>query len=176
MINVYKTEDYNKANASKKAILRGFFISLAIVLAVCIGIFVYYVFQEYNTPLKTPLLVANIVISSVYAIVMFFIFAIKYKRVASYVKMLIDMQIGIKAEGVNAYVRTDSSIVKKDGVDFISIVVLEWSEKKQEYFERRILLDVEKPLPDFKPGDVIRHVTHANILIAYELASDTIFE
>lgn len=176
MVSVYKTEDFEKANASKKAILRGFFISLAVVLAVCITIFVYYVRQEFNTPLKTPLLVINIVISSLYAIVMFFIFSIKYKRVSSYVNMLIDIQMGMKSESTNTYVRTDSSIVKKDGVDFISLIVLDWSEKKQEYFERRILLDVEKPVPDFKHGDVIRHVTHANILIEYELASDTIFE
>jgi hypothetical protein len=176
MVSVYKTEDFERAEASRKAILRGFFISLTLVFAVCITIFVFYVLQEYNTPLKQPLLITNIVISSVYAIVMFFIFSIKYKRVSSYVKMLIDMQMGIKSESVNTYVRTDSSIVKKDGVDFISIIVLEWSEKKQEYFERRILLDVEKPVPDFKHGDVIRHVTHANILIEYELASDTIFE
>jgi hypothetical protein len=176
MVSVYKTEDFERAEASRKAILRGFFISLALVLAVCITIFVFYVLQEYNTPLKQPLLITNIVISSVYAIVMFFIFSIKYKRVSSYVKMLIDMQMGIKSESVNTYVRTDSSIVKKDGVDFISIIVLEWSEKKQEYFERRILLDLEKPVPDFKTGDVIKHVTHANILIEYELASDTIFE
>ena len=107
---------------------------------------------------------------------MFFIFSIKYKRVASYVKMLIDMQMGIKAEGVNTYVRTDSSIIKKDGVDFIGLIVLDWSDKKQEYFERRILLDLEKPIPDFKPGDMVKHVTHANILMAYELASDRIFE
>ena len=176
MVNVYKSEDYTSANSSKKAILRGFYISLAIVLAICIGIFVFYIFQEFDTPLARPLLLTNIIISSVYAIVMFFIFSIKYKRVASYVKMLVDMQLGIKVEGVNTYVRTDSSIVKKDGVDFISLIVLDWSEKKQEYFERRILLDVEKPVPDFKAGDVIRHVTHANILMAYELASDTIFE
>ena len=112
----------------------------------------------------------------IYAIVMFFIFSIKYKRVASYVKMLRDMQEGIKAEGVNTYVRTDSSLVNKDGVDFVSLVVLSWSEKKQEYYERHILFDIEKPLPDLKKGDVIKHVTHANILMSYELASDSIFE
>lgn len=176
MVSIYKTEDFERAEASRKAILTGFFISLAVVLAVCITIFVFYVLQEYNTPLKQPLLITNIVISSIYAIVMFFIFSIKYKRVASYVKMLIDMQMGIKAEGVNTYVRTDSSIIKKDGVDFIGLIVLDWSDKKQEYFERRILLDLEKPIPDFKPGDMVKHVTHANILMAYELASDRIFE
>ena len=90
--------------------------------------------------------------------------------------MLNDMKNGLSSEGVNAYVRTDSSVTVKDGVDFISIVVLQWSEKKQEFFERNILFDIEKPLPAFKKGDVIRHITHANILMAYELNSSAIFE
>jgi hypothetical protein len=176
MVNIYEKEDYESAYSSKMRILRGFFISLAIVLAVTIAIFVYYVRLEYNTPLKNTLMIANICISSIYAITMFFIFSIKYKRVASYVRMLNDMKNGLSSEGVNAYVRTDSSVTVKDGVDFISIVVLQWSEKKQEFFERNILFDIEKPLPAFKKGDVIRHITHANILMAYELNSSAIFE
>lgn len=176
MINVYSKEDYENASKSKNAILKGFFISLGILLVINIAVFIIYVRQEYQTPLKTPLILINIISCSIYAIVMFFIFSIKYKRVASYVKMLRDMQEGIKAEGVNTYVRTDSSLVNKDGVDFVSLVVLSWSEKKQEYYERHILFDIEKPLPDLKKGDVIKHVTHANILMSYELASDSIFE
>lgn len=176
MVNIYNSNDYIDANASKKRILTGFFISLAIVLAITVTIFIFYVRAEYNTPLKTPLIIACITISSVYAIVMFFIFSIKYKRVASYVKMLYDMDYGIRSEGKNAFVRIDSSVTVKDGVDFISIIVLDWSEKKQEYFERNILFDVEKPIPEFKKGDIIKHVTHANILISYELAQTEIFE
>ena len=176
MVNVYNSKDYNDAHASKKRILIGFFISLAVVLAITVTLFIFYVRAEYDTPLRTPLLLACIFISSVYAIIMFFIFSIKYKRVASYVKMLHDMDVGMRTEGKNAFVRIDSSVTVKDGVDFISIIVLDWSEKKQEYFERNILFDVEKPLPEFKKGDIIRHVTHANILISYELAQTEIFE
>lgn len=176
MTYVYNKEDYEKSNASKKKILKGFFISLSVIIAINLVIFIYYVRLEYNTSLKLPLLIANIFITSVYAIVMFFIFAIKYRRVASYVRMLYDMQTGIKNEGTNTFVRIDSSLTVKDGVDFISIIVLQWSEKKQEFFERNILFDVEKPLPEFKKGDVIKHITHANILMAYELASSKIFE
>ncbi|MBQ3572097.1 MAG: hypothetical protein IJA15_04640 [Clostridia bacterium] len=176
MVNVYNSKDYNDAHASKKRILIGFFISLAVVLAITITLFIFYVRAEYDTPLRTPLLLACIFISSVYAIIMFFIFSIKYKRVASYVKMLHDMDVGMRTEGKNAFVRIDSSVTVKDGVDFISIIVLDWSEKKQEYFERNILFDVEKPIPEFKKGDIIKHVTHANILISYELAQTEIFE
>ena len=176
MIIVYSKEDYENASKSKNAILKGFFISLGILLVINIAIFIIYVRQEYETPLKTPLILINIISCSIYAVVMFFIFSIKYKRVNAYVKMLRDMHEGIKAEGVNTYVRTDISLVNKDGVDFVSLVVLSWSEKKQEYYERHILFDIEKPLPDLKKGDVIKHVTHANILMSYELASDSIFE
>ena len=176
MTHVYNSEDYVSASKSKNVILKVFFITLAILLAINVTIFVIYTMQEYNTPLKVPFIITSIVSCSVYAIIMYFVFAIKYKRVASYVRMLRDMQEGAKCEGVNTYVRTDSSLITKDGVDFIGLIFLDWSEKKQEYFERTILLDVEKPVPDFKKGDVIKHVTHANVLMAYELASPEIFE
>ncbi len=176
MTYVYQKEDYAVALKSKNGILKGFFISLAILLAINIAIFIIYTQQEYKTELKLPLMLANVISCSIYAIIMFFIFAVKYKRVASYVKMLRDMQQGIRVEGVNAYVRTDSSITVKDGVEFISLVFLQWSEKRQEFFERVIYYDLEKQLPDFAKGDVIKHITHANILIAYELASTQIFE
>ena len=37
---------------------------------------------------------------------------------------------------------------------------------------RNVLVDKEKPMPDFKNGDIIRYVTHANVLLAYGLKSD----
>ena len=176
MTYVYSKEDYVIADKQKKNLVRIFFITLAVLLVVNIAVFVVYTQQEYQTPLKTPLLLVNILSCSIYFIVAYFFYAIKYKRVASYVKMLSDMQTGIRVEGVNTYVRTDSSITVKDGVEFVSLIVLDWSEKKQEFFERAILWNLEKNIPDFKKGDVIKHITHANIMFAYELASNEIFE
>ena len=57
------------------------------------------------------------------------------------------------------------------------MVVLEWSDKTQEYMRRHVLVDKEKPMPPFKGGEIIKYVTHANCLLSYGLKSeDDVFE
>ena len=176
MIGIYQDKDYKNIEKQRKRLLRIFWISLAVLLALNIACFVFYIFQEYNTPLKTPLIAFNIASCAIYIIVMYPIMSIKYKRVRDYSKMLYYFKNGIKSEGTNVFSGVDSSVTVKDGVDFINLVFLQWSDKKQEYFERNILFDLEKPLPDLKKGDVVHHITQGNILLAYELRSDDIFE
>lgn len=176
MIGIYEESDYENINRQRKKLLVGFWVSLAVLVAVNIAIFVLYTFQEYATPLKVPLLAINIASCALYVIIVYPIMSIKYKRVNNYYKMLYYFKNGIKSEGSNVFNGIDSSITVKDGVDFLNLKFLEWSDKKQEYFERNILFDVEKPLPDFKAGDLVHHITQGNILIAYELRSEDIFE
>lgn len=176
MVGIYENSDYTNALGQKKKILRIFLITLCVLIAVDIAAFVFYVFQEFETPYKTPILLFDLLTCAAFVIVFYPIMAIKYKRVNDYCKMLADFGGGIKVEGTNTFVRVDGSVTSKDGVDFISLVFLEWSEKKQEYFERNILFDIEKPVPDFKKGDVVHHVTQGNVLLAYELRREDIFE
>lgn len=177
MIEIYSQQDYYVAKKSRDKFLKIFFITLAILLAINITVLVIYTQQEFNTPYKAPMLAFNILTDAIYAVIYYILFAIKYKRVASYLKLLKDIHFGIKEESsTNTVSGIDSSIKTKDGVDFISLVVLDWSKKKSEFFERHILLDVEKPIPELKKGDVIKHKTHANVLVAYELCSSDIFE
>lgn len=175
MVSVYDENDYITTKEQKKKILIGFWVSFAVLMCLNIASLVIYTLQEFNTPLKTPLLAFNIVSCSVYAIIAYPVLAIRYKRVKAYYKMLYYFDSGIKVEGSNAFVGVDSSVTVKDGVEFINLVFLQWSDKKQEYFERNILFDVEKPVPDFKKGDVVHHVTQGNVLVAYELRSEEIF-
>lgn len=175
MINVYTDEDLLKAKKQKNSLRNKLLISLAIVFVVNVAIFIFYLFQEFETKYRTPLIVTNIVICSVYAAIALCVYEIKYKRVSNYYKLMVGIQTGLKTTGTNAFVRFDSSITVKDGVDCISMVVLQWSEKKQEYFERHVLCDLEKPLPSLNKGDVINYVTHANVLVSYELSSPDIF-
>lgn len=176
MIELYSKEDFVKTKSARDKILKVFYITFGILFLINVAVFVFFVRQEFETKYKLPLLLFNIITDSVYAIIYFIIFAIKYKRVNSYYKMLKDFNVGLRQEGVNTFVRVDSSLTAKDGVDFISLVFLQWSDKKQEFFERNILLDVEKPIPALKRGDVVKHSTHANILIAYELANAQVFD
>ena len=176
MVQIYNEKDYQIVKSQKKNFLKCFIITLAVVLVICIAAFVFFTLQEFNTPYRLPLLIGTIVFSGTYAIIYYILFAVKYKRIKSYYNMLYHIENGIRNENANAFVRIDSSIVTKDGVDFVSLVFLDWSEKKQDYFERYVLYDLEKPLPDFKKGDFIKYVTQGNKMIAYELHSQEIFE
>lgn len=176
MVNIYSSEDFEIVKKQKRKIFVIFWCSFAVLLAINIAVLVFYALQEYNTPLKTPLILINILSCSIFAIIFYPIMAIKYRRTKMYYKMLYYFEHGIRREGTNVFVRVDSSVTEKDGVDFINLVFLQWSDKKQEYFERNILLDIEKPIPDFSKGDMIHHITQGNILIAYELKSEQIFE
>ena len=176
MIEIYSEQDYISAKKARDKFLTIFFTILAILFAINLTVFIIYTQQEYKTPYKTPMIAFNIVTDAIFTIIYYVLFAIKYKRLASYLKLLRDIHFGNKETNVNTVARIDSSLKTKDGVDFISLVVLVWSDKKNEFYERHILLDVEKPIPELKKGDSVRHVTHGNVLISYELASPDIFQ
>ena len=176
MVQVYNKTDGATVMKQKKDFLKTFFLTLTAVVIVNLASFIFYVLQEFNTPYRTPLLIANIVISSVYAIIYYILFSLKYRRIKSYYKMLYYVEHGLKHENANAFVRVDSMVTERDGVEFINLVFLEWSEKKQDYFERYVLFDVEKPLPEFKKGDFVKFITQGNKMIAYELCSNQIFD
>lgn len=176
MVEIYNDGDYAVVKKQKKIFLTVFFVTLAALLAVNIAVFVFYTRQEYKTPLKTPLIAFCIITCSVYAIIYYILFAIKFKRINSYMRMLDYFKKGLSEQGRHAFVRVDSSVTEKDGVRFLPLVFLEWSDKEQDYFERNILFDVEKPVPEFKKGQMILHKTQGNILVAYELFDDGIFD
>lgn len=176
MVEIYDPSDYAAACGQRKKLLNVFYILLGALIAVNVAVFVFYTFQEYKTSLYGALISINIGSCAIFAIIYYIVFAIKYKRANCYRKMLYYFDHGLRQDGTNAFVRVDNGVVRKDGVDFVGLIFLEWSDKKQEYFERQILFDVEKQLPDFKKGDVVHHITQSNILIAYELSSPDIFE
>ena len=59
------------------------------------------------------------------------------------------------------------SVTEVGNVDFHVMVVLEWSDKTQEFMRRHVLVDKEKQMPNLKNGDIISYVTHANVLLSY---------
>lgn len=176
MVQVYNEGDYATTYKQKKRFLTTFLITLAALLALNALAFVIYTRQEYKTPLKAPLLAFNVISCSVYAVVYYVLFSIKYKRISSYARMLDYFKTGLKETGRHAFVRVDSSMTEKDGVRFVPLVFLEWSDKFQDYFERNILFDTEKPIPMFKKGQMVVHETQGNVLVAYELFDDGIFD
>ena len=89
-----------------------------------------------------------------------------------YFKLLDDIKTGQKIKNVSTFIQNDESITEIGNVDFHTMVVLEWSNKTQEFMRRNVLVDKEKPMPALKNGDIITYVTHSNVLLSYGLKSD----
>ena len=59
--------------------------------------------------------------------------------------------------------------MEKDGVDFKSLIFLEWNKYKKDYFERKVLVFNEKPFPEIPDGATVTFITQGNVLISYEI-------
>ena len=103
------------------------------------------------------------------AIGLFVFLGIKFKRVNRYYHMFKDVDVGLKEEWTAEFLRFEENIEVKDGVDFKCLIFSEWSEKKQEFFERKVLFDAEKEFPPITAGMKVRFVTQANIMLSYEI-------
>ena len=182
MINVYKDEDYEKARNLKKKLLIIYFVLLGVCLCACAVFFTLFMFMPYASTKeliaqKNLYMFLDCAISIVFVIFSFVYLGIPYKRAKYYFKMLDDVKTGHKQKNVSTFLQNDMKVVEVGNVDYHTMVVLEWSDKTQEYMRRNVLVDKEKEMPKLNNGDIIVYVTHANVLLSYGLASEEeIFE
>lgn len=177
MTNVYAESDYENALKLKKKLLYIYFAVLSAGVAACVAVFVLYLRMPYiSTPeLESKKNLYQFIVCAVSAIEVVFSFiylGIPYKRAKYYFKLMDDIKTGRKMISESTFLQNETYINEVGNVDFHVMAVLEWSDKTQEYMRRNVLVDKEKPMPDFKNGDIIRYVTHANVLLAYGLKSD----
>ena len=177
MINVYEQSDYEKAYKLKKNLLRYYFAGLSVFLIATVIFFILYLRLPYPTTKqiksKTNLYLAlNCIITGIAIILSFIYLGIPYQRAKAYFKLLDDIKVGQKVKNVSTFLKNDESVVEVGNVDFHTMIVLEWSDKTQEFMRRHVLVDKEKPMPNLKNGDIITYVTHANVLLSYGYKSE----
>ncbi len=177
MTNVYTENDYGNALKLKKKLLYIYFVVLAVGIVACAVVFILFLRMPY---ISTPELESKknlyqflvCLISAIEVIFSFIYLGIPYKRAKYYFKLMDDIKTGRKMLSESTFLQNETYINEVGNVDFHVMAVLEWSDKTQEYMRRNVLVDKEKPMPDFKNGDIIKYVTHANVLLAYGLKSD----
>lgn len=177
MTNVYTENDYDNALKLKKKLLYTYFAVLAVGIVACAVVFILFLRMPY---ISTPELESKknlyqflvCLISAIEVIFSFIYLGIPYKRAKYYFKLMDDIKTGRKMLSESTFLQNETYINEVGNVDFHVMAVLEWSDKTQEYMRRNVLVDKEKPMPDFKNGDIIKYVTHANVLLAYGLKSD----
>ena len=169
---IYTQEYYEQTLKQKKKILAFFFILTGIYLALCVGFVIFYTTLPYKSPTITWVKVIMYVITAIYGIFIFLYMAIKFRRIKKYCAVLKGIMVGDVISGIGSFICYNESVEVKDGCDFKSMIFSQWSTKKQEYFERKVLVDVEKEFPVIKDNENVKYYTHANILVGYELLDE----
>ena len=169
MTEIYDGTEKTEEVRRKKQWLTIWLVISALVLILNVGLFVYFCMQQYEWSGKTGLLWIQIANVAVYGCASLGFFALKYRRQKAYCKMLVHMETGLKEIYTAEFLGVAAEPEVKEGVDFTVLLLLEWNENKQNYFERKVLIDVEKPVPDWKEGEIIHFVTQANMLCSWEI-------
>ena len=177
MVNIYEQADYDKALKLKNRLLTAYFIALGVCFAVCLTLFILFLQLPFASTReieaqKNGYLVAVCVITSVFIAASFLYLCIPFKRARAYFRLMDDIKTGQKVENEATFLQNEEEIRSVRDVDFRYMVVLEWSEKTQEYMRRNVLVDKEKEMPVLNNGDIIVYVTHANVLLSYGLKSE----
>lgn len=168
MVSVYTDADYLSAYKQKQRLFYIFVGVSAVYLAFCIGWWIYFMGLPYAVSKFWPK--ACVYTASVlYTVFAFVYLSIPYGRVRRYNKMLSYVCEGLKTEEKNFFYSFREKSLQKENIDVISCIFETWNKKKQEWMEREVYLDAEKPLPEFDSGDYVRYVTQSNFIIKYEI-------
>lgn len=169
MVSIYSDADYLAVYKQKQ---RVFWVAMAVsfvYVAFCVAWLIYYISLPYKDPMQALPKTLVYVATAGYIIFLFPFLAIKFSRVRKYCKMLGYVCEGIKVEEVNYFYRFAEKSLQKENIDVVSCIFGTWNKKKQEWMEREVYFDAEKPLPDFGEGDYIRYVAQSNFIVQYEI-------
>ncbi len=176
MISVYTDADYLSAYKQKQRIFRGFFIITAVYVAICVAMLVYHITLPYAAKEDWVPKLVTYVSTAAYFIFIFPYMAIKFRRCRKYCQMLHFISEGLKVEETNYFYTFCDRKKQSNEVDVTSCAFEIWNKKFQEWREREVYFDKEKPLPEFGSGDYIRYVSHNNVLLQYEILEKHAYE
>ena len=176
MVSVYSDANFAAVHKQKKTILGVFWGVTLFYLAFCIAWLVYYISLPYKDSMQFLPKLCVFVASALYVVFVFPFMGIKFGRVRRYYKMLYYLSEGIKNEEINYFLCFEKKDLQKDFVDVVSCVFTTWNKKKNEWREREVYFDLEKPLPDFEQGDLVKYVVQSNFLVQYEIVKKQAIE
>lgn len=169
MQRVYNDEDFNAVLDQKKRIALLFWIVLAVYIVLSIVSLVYYTSLPYEDDMQALPKAVMFISTAFFVIFIFFYMGIKYHRANKYYKMMYYLSEGMKNVEENYFVGFELNDLQKDNVDAISCVFKTWSYKKKEWMRREAYWDVEKHLPPFEEGDLVKYIVQSNFVVAYEV-------
>ncbi len=171
MTEFFVNDEFTQAKKQKNITLMIYFIVLAVYLFISLGLWLWFRTLPYMAKEITTVKIIHYPLTFVFMIFSFIYLGICYKRVNKYYKLTKNLITGLKETSTGSFFEYDESLRTKDGVDFKSLVFLEWNKYKKDFYERHVLVLREKSFPQFEENQNVRYVTQGNVLISYEILS-----
>lgn len=173
-INYYTDAELSAAKKQKKRTFAVYMIILSVYLLLSAAAIIYYTTLPYAGYMDTSATIsalkwAHYSVTALFVVFSFIYLKIKYKRVRRYYKMCFNLSTGLKETSTGSFLENDERIQDKDGVDFKSLIFLEWNKYKNDFFERKVLVFYEKPFPEIPDQANVTYVTQGNVLVSYEI-------
>lgn len=176
MIEYYTDAEMYSAKKQKKKTLAIYFIVLGGFVAASLCFLAYFWTLPYagyrDTARKISIIKgAHYSLTAIFVIFSFIYLGVKFKRVNRYYKTCVHISTGLREQSVGSFLEYDENIQDKDGVDFKSLVFIEWNKYKKDFFERKVLVFYEKPFPEIPKDANVSYITQGNVLVSYEILS-----
>ncbi len=169
MIDYFVEEDFFKVKKQRKIALTVFFIVLGVYLFLSVGVMLWYISLPYQSPTITTVKAVHYSITALMVIFSFLFLGIKYKRVNRFYRIAYNLINAIKETSTGNFLEYDETLQDKDGVDFKSLVFVEWNKYKNDFFERKVLVFNEREFPQIPENANVKYVTQGNVLVSYEI-------
>lgn len=172
MTDLFSEEQKAAARREKKKLL---FIWLGVLTAFVALVLVFVILNivQVNLYRDRSLRLAGtlvcIVASIAFGCFTLFFFSIKYRLTRKYCRMLRDMDHGLKDTVEGKFVEYDENVSMKDGVYFYAMVLDCKPLKREDITMRKVLIEHTVPKLELAPGTRLKIVSHANILVSYEI-------
>ena len=171
MVEYFKEEQFLEAKKQRKKVLIWYFIIMGVYLVASVILFVWYLTLPYKSPTINTVKWIHYPLSAVAVIFSFIYLGIPYKRVNRYYKLNVNLMTGIRETSTGSFFEYNETLQDKDGVDFKSLIFLEWNKYKNDFYERHVLVLKDMEFPQFEENQNISYVTQGNVLISYEILS-----
>lgn len=172
MTEVICESEKTTARRKKKALFWSWFaccMATLLVVGALIGIEAYLVGAKRDRSYTFLLAFLSALLAFGFMAGSLFFFSIKYRLTRKYVRMLRDMEQGLKDTIEGKFLRYDDEISTKDGVFFYTMVLKTRPLRRDDIDERKLLVEQTIPKIALNEGDRLKIVSHANILVAYEI-------
>jgi hypothetical protein len=146
-----------------------YFIVAMVYVLFSVGCVLWFCTLPYKSPKITTVKLVHYPVTFAFIVFSFIFLFIPVKRSNRFYKLVFNMANGLRETSIAGFFEVDHSIQDKDGVDMKALIFLEWNKYKEEYYERKVLVFADQPVPIIPETARVKFITQGNVLIEYDI-------